>query len=95
MISSRGEFCLVLSQSVSDTTLLGHWAVMANLFYGTIFVCCKYVSLSLVHKEMTDLQLGRKRQGRRVRLGCCWEEKGGISGVANQMQRKQAMYKMR
>ena len=37
-------------------------------------VCCEYALLSLVNKELTGLQLGRKRLCNKAPLGGCWEE---------------------
>ena len=36
----------------------------------------EHILLSLVNKELTGLQLGRKRLGERARLGRYWEEGG-------------------
>lgn len=46
-------------------------------YCGIVFVHCKHLLLSTINKELTGLQLGRKRLGRRARLGGHWE--GGRS----------------
>lgn len=56
---------------------------------GPWFVHCKYLLLLLVNKELTGLEVDRKRLGGRIRLGGCWEEEGWSLGRCSEMPSKQ------